>query len=187
LTAHHRVAALFVLSGASGLVFEVIWVRQLALWVGHGTVAVSLVVSAFLSGLVLGSWLGGRLADRGGRLVRTYAILEACTGLTALFVSVVLSRSAMLSSWIADHGPPFASGLAARICVGFVVVFAPTATMGATLPVLTRHLSKTRDRVGAPLATLYALNTLGATPQDLLAILQAMKASGALRAELEII
>jgi len=32
-----------------------------------------------------------------------------------------------------------------------------------------------------------ALNTLGATPQDLLAILQAMKAAGALRAELEII
>lgn len=32
-----------------------------------------------------------------------------------------------------------------------------------------------------------ALNALGATPQDLLAILQAMKASGALRAELEII
>jgi spermidine synthase len=162
LTAHHRVVALFVLSGASGLVFEVIWVRQLALWVGHGTVAVSLVVSAFLAGLVLGSWLGGRLADRGGRLVRTYAVLEACTGLTALFVSVVLSRSAMLSSWIADHGPPLASGLAVRTCVGFVVVFAPTATMGATLPVLTRHLSKTRDLVGAPLAALYALNTLGA-------------------------
>lgn len=32
-----------------------------------------------------------------------------------------------------------------------------------------------------------ALNSVGATPQDLLAILQAMKASGALRAELEII
>ena len=32
-----------------------------------------------------------------------------------------------------------------------------------------------------------ALNTIGATPQDLLAILQAMRASGALRAELEII
>jgi hypothetical protein len=41
-------ANLVVLSGASGLVFEVIWVRQLALWVGHGTVAVSLVVAAFL-------------------------------------------------------------------------------------------------------------------------------------------
>jgi len=32
-----------------------------------------------------------------------------------------------------------------------------------------------------------ALNAIGATPQDLLAILQAMKASGALKAELEVI
>jgi flagellar P-ring protein precursor FlgI len=32
-----------------------------------------------------------------------------------------------------------------------------------------------------------ALNSIGATPQDLLAILQALKASGALRAELEVI
>ncbi|MNF17313.1 Flagellar P-ring protein precursor [compost metagenome] len=32
-----------------------------------------------------------------------------------------------------------------------------------------------------------ALNTLGATPQDLLAILQAIKAAGALNAELEVI
>lgn len=151
-----------MLSGASGLVFEVIWVRQLALWVGHGTVAVSLVVSAFLAGLVLGSWFGGRFADRGGRLVRAYAMLEGCTGVAALLVSVVLSHSAELSSWIADRGPAFASSLAARVCAGFFVVLVPTATMGATLPVLTRHLSKTRDGVGPPLATLYALNTLGA-------------------------
>jgi len=32
-----------------------------------------------------------------------------------------------------------------------------------------------------------ALNTLGATPQDLLAILQAMKSAGALKADLEVI
>ena len=32
-----------------------------------------------------------------------------------------------------------------------------------------------------------ALNSLGATPQDLLAILQAMKSAGALNAELEVI
>ena len=43
-------------------------------------------------------------------------------------------------------------------------------------------------RGGAKLADVVkALNTLGATPQDLLAILQAMKSAGALRAELEII
>jgi flagellar P-ring protein precursor FlgI len=41
---------------------------------------------------------------------------------------------------------------------------------------------------GAQLADVVkALNSLGATPQDLLAILQAMKAAGALQAELEVI
>ncbi len=142
--------------------FEVIWVRQLALWVGHGTVAVSLVVAAFLAGLVIGSALGGRLADRGGRLVRLYASLEAITGLTALAVSALLSRASSLSSWIADHGPAFATTMPARVLLSLAVVLAPAAAMGATLPVLTRHLARARDRVGAPLATLYALNTLGA-------------------------
>ena len=42
--------------------------------------------------------------------------------------------------------------------------------------------------VGAKLTEVVkALNTLGATPQDLLAILQAMKSAGALNAELEVI
>jgi flagellar P-ring protein FlgI len=41
---------------------------------------------------------------------------------------------------------------------------------------------------GAKLADVVkALNTLGATPQDLLAILQAMKSAGALNAEIEVI
>jgi flagellar P-ring protein precursor FlgI len=41
---------------------------------------------------------------------------------------------------------------------------------------------------GAKLADVVkALNALGATPQDLLAILQAMKAAGALHAEIEVI
>ena len=179
-----RVAALFVLSGASGLVFEVIWVRQLALWVGHGTVAVSLVVAAFLAGLVLGSVLGGRLADRGGRLVRVYAALEAVTGVAALAVSALLSQAAPLSMWVADHGPVVATSLFARVLAGFVVVLVPTAAMGATLPVLTRHLARENARVGAPLATLYALNTLGAAAGCALAGFVLLGAIGMLRTAL---
>lgn len=162
MIARRRVAALFVLSGASGLVFEVIWVRQLAVWAGHGTVAVSLVVAAFLAGMVLGNLLGGHLADRGGRLVRVYALLEAVTGLAAFAVSALLSQAAHLSLFLADHAPALFSTLTARIVLGFVVLLVPTVAMGATLPVLARHLSRERD-VHAPLGTLYALNTLGAT------------------------
>jgi spermidine synthase len=161
VTHRRRIAALFVLSGASGLVFEVIWVRQLAVWAGHGTVAVSLVVAAFLAGMVLGNVLGGRVADRGGRLVRAYAVLEAITGATALAVSLLLSHAADLSSLVATAAPALLSALPARVALGFLVVLVPTAAMGATLPVLTRHLARAGD-VRAPLGALYALNTLGA-------------------------
>jgi flagellar P-ring protein precursor FlgI len=42
--------------------------------------------------------------------------------------------------------------------------------------------------VGAKLSDVVrALNALGATPQDLLAILQAMRTAGALQAEIEVI
>jgi spermidine synthase/MFS family permease len=143
-------------------VFEVIWVRQLGLWVGHGAVAVSLVVAAFLLGLVLGNLVGARLADRGGDLVRVYAVLEAITGIAALVVSGALSQAAPLSTAVADHLPAVFSSLPVRVFVGFAVVLAPTTAMGATLPVLTRHLARTDNAVGAPLGTLYALNTLGA-------------------------
>ena len=175
-----RIAALFVLSGASGLVFEVIWVRQLAVWAGHGTVAVSLVVAAFLAGMVLGNLLGGRVADRGGRLVRAYAALEAVTGLAALAVSLLLSRAAGLSTFIADHAPALFSALPARVALGFVVVLVPTAAMGATLPVLTRHLAREGD-VRAPLGALYALNTLGAAAGCALAGFALLGALGMLR------
>jgi spermidine synthase len=158
-----RIAALFIFSGASGLVFEVIWVRQLALWTGHGTVAVSLVVAAFLLGMVLGSVQGGRAADRGGDLLRTYSRLEAFTGMAALLVSLVLSRSAWLSMYIAEHFPPVCSSTTVRVLSGFAMVLAPTAAMGATLPVLARHLTREHNGAGVAIGTLYALNTLGAT------------------------
>ncbi len=151
-----------MLSGASGLVFEVIWVRQLAAWVGHSTVAVSLVVAAFLAGLMLGSLVGARLADRGGALVRVYAALEAITAVAALAISTLLAQASPLSLWMADHGPPALSTLPARLALGFVVVLAPTVAMGATLPVLARAVTSDPQRAAAPLGALYSLNTLGA-------------------------
>ncbi|MEZ4406380.1 MAG: fused MFS/spermidine synthase [Polyangiales bacterium] len=155
------VAALFTLSGASGLVFELVWVRLLGLWTGHSAVAVSLVVAAFLAGLGLGNALGGRLADATPRPLRAYAAAEALTGLSALAVTLLLSRATDLSLALASLGPAAAS-LAARASLAFVVLLLPTAAMGATLPLLVRWASRSPDGVGASLARLYALNTLGA-------------------------
>ena len=54
----------FFLSGASGLVFETVWTRQLGLIFGSTTLAIATVLSVFMGGLAVGSAIAGRYADR---------------------------------------------------------------------------------------------------------------------------
>src|SRR5260370_28595831 len=77
---------IFILSGAAGLVYEVVWGRQLVLVFGNTTQAVSAILTGFFGGMAIGSALGGRLADRVRRPLRMYALLEL-----ALVVVVLLT------------------------------------------------------------------------------------------------
>ncbi|MBI2563007.1 MAG: hypothetical protein HYW08_11600, partial [candidate division NC10 bacterium] len=78
------ILACFFLSGATGLVYEVIWTRMLGLVFGHTVYAVSTVLAAFMGGLAAGSILFGRLADRSRHPVRLYGLLEGGIGLYCL-------------------------------------------------------------------------------------------------------
>lgn len=150
---------LFVASGMSGLVFEVIWVRYLTLVVGHTTFAASLVVSAFLAGLVLGSLGLGRLADGLKRPLLAYGLLEAATGVLALGITRVL---ATLPEWLSALGLPGGGPLPLRGVLAFLLVLPPTFVMGGTLPVLMRFVARELEGLGRSFGVLYSLNTLGA-------------------------
>src|SRR5919202_4862266 len=83
---------LFLLGGASALVYEVTWVRLLSLDFGVSVYAVSAVLTAFMGGLALGSWLLGRAAaarQQPGALLRLYALLQLGVGLCALLAPLV--------------------------------------------------------------------------------------------------
>jgi spermidine synthase len=84
------VVACVFLSGATGLVYEVLWLRMLGLVFGHTVFAVTTVLTAFMAGLGLGSWIFGRLADRQVRPLRLYGLLEIGVGIFCLLVPVVL-------------------------------------------------------------------------------------------------
>src|SRR3989442_4754244 len=84
----------FFLSGGTGLVYEIIWMRQLILVFGSTTYAVSAVLSAFMLGLAVGSFTFGRAADRGIDLIRLYGILEIGVGLYALVWATLLQGAA---------------------------------------------------------------------------------------------
>ena len=82
---------LFVLSGASGLIYQVLWVRLLSLSFGITVYAVTVVLASFMGGLALGSFFGGRLAERIQRPLLVYAAIEVAVAFVALATPYALT------------------------------------------------------------------------------------------------
>src|SRR5258706_15347383 len=70
------ILAIFVLSGAAGLMYEVVWSRQLVLVFGNTTQAVATILTGFFGGMAIGSFVGGRVADRVRSPLRLYGLIE---------------------------------------------------------------------------------------------------------------
>jgi spermidine synthase len=83
---------MFLASGAASLIYQVVWFKQLQFVLGSSTFAVSMTVASFFFGLSLGSWLGGKLADRVRRPLAAYALLELGLGCVAIIVTLFLSN-----------------------------------------------------------------------------------------------
>ena len=78
------VFGLFFFSGACALIYQITWMRLFRLAMGNTVFTSATVLTAFMAGLALGSWVAGRLADRTGRPLRAYAYLEVLIGLCGL-------------------------------------------------------------------------------------------------------
>jgi spermidine synthase len=160
------ILACFFLSGASGLILEMLWTRMLTLVFGSTTLAVSTVLTAFMGGLGLGSYLAGRFADRLKNPVRAYAIAETSIGLYALLVPVVIGHYPDLNRWLwSTFGDRYALLSVLRFVASAGLLLLPTTLMGATLPILARHFVQhpwELRRAGLRIGTLYAVNLFGA-------------------------
>lgn len=157
------IAVCFVLSGATALVYEVLWARMLGLVLGATTVAITAVLVAFMGGLALGSAVAGKLVGRVTRALRTYALIEMVIGLYALFVPVLFDGVDRLhaASWQSVHPGSISSALL-RFVAAALVLTIPTTLMGATLPVLVAAVRRGGDERSAAVAKLYTLNLAGA-------------------------
>ena len=103
---------LFLLSGASALVYQVAWQRILALHSGVGLYSVAMIVAAFMAGLGIGSHLGGRLSERTGALaaLRLFALVELAIGLFGAGEPVSLLRLALPARLAAARAPRSRAG-----------------------------------------------------------------------------
>lgn len=157
------VLVFFLLSGLSGLIYEVIWTRVLLTVFGATIYAVSTVLAAFMGGLALGSWGGGKLADRIRRPLRFYGILEILIGCMALCVPRMLDLFDPVYRVIyASGNASFMQLSLVRFFLSFLALLIPTTCMGATLPVLSRFLARQGGTLGSRIGGLYAINTTGA-------------------------
>jgi spermidine synthase len=154
---------LFTFSGATGLIYQVIWAREVTLVFGATSPAITTVLAAFMLGLALGSHAAGRWSMRWPRPLRVYAVIELGIGAYAIAFPLLLS----LLSFV--HVPlfrllldaPLALGVVRVVLVG-VLLLPPTVLMGASLPFLARTLIVDSSTVGRDVGLLYGLNTLGA-------------------------
>ncbi len=158
------VLSVFILSGASGLIYEVLWTRRLTHIFGSTTLAVSTVLAAFMGGLAVGSVLLGGWADRNrGRALRAYGVLEIAIGLLGFSIPLLLQAVGFVYLRLAPalESSPMIFFVVQFLLVGVVLVL-PCALMGGTLPILARWLVGREQEIGGRVAVLYAANTLGA-------------------------
>ena len=147
----------FFITGTTSLIFEVVWVRLLLLSLGTTPAAMGVVLSAFMGGMALGSWLAGRVFMRRLAPIAVYAGLDVWIGLYALATPMVL-RLVYLA-------PP-----AVQLALGVLALLPATVAMGMSLPVLVRVLDG-RSRVRATtVGWLYAANTAGGVAGPLLTV-----------------
>lgn len=164
---------IFLLSGVSGLVYEVLWVRTLGHVFGGTLHSAALVTGVFVAGLGLGAWLLGRWADRVDqprKVVARYALLELSIGVMAVCLAHVFPRLVAITPYVTAYGslPEGWLGLTAgtyviRCLVAGLFLLPITVLMGGTLTLLIRALVDTNTRnAGLRVAALYGVNTAGA-------------------------
>lgn len=157
------VVLFFLLSGACGLLYQVVWTRKLVLLFGTASYAVSTVLSVFFVGLGTGSFWGGRLADKARRPLRVYGVFEIAIGLWAvLFILLVDSGEGLVVSILRQGLGSRAAAIALRAVLAAVFLFVPVFLMGATLPLLARYVAPDARTRGVRIGSLYSINTFGA-------------------------
>lgn len=153
---------LVFLSGFTGLVYEVLWMKQLGLLFGNTAHAAAATLAAFFAGLAAGSWFWGRRCAAMKTPLRAYAWMEVGIAVTALLYFVILRCYYGIYPALYQGVDSAALMLVVKFGLALLLVFPPAFCMGGTIPVMGHFLVRTSSAFGTTAARLYGVNTLGA-------------------------
>ncbi|NQV16422.1 fused MFS/spermidine synthase, partial [bacterium] len=166
------ILVLFLFSGMTGLLYEIIWSRLIVKVIGAAPFAISIVLTVFMGGLGLGSYLASRYIDqvkKPSQLLQLYGILEIFIGIYAFILPGLINASQPVFSMLYNSSPGHFLVFNFFILIGAVILFIlPVTLMGATLPILIRFYVAKLGHLGSRVGRLYAINTIGAAVGSLL-------------------
>jgi spermidine synthase len=143
----------FFVSGFPALLYQIVWQRSLFTLFGVNIESVTMVVTAFMLGLGLGSLLGGKISRyQHLPLLAIFGLIELLIGIYGIFSLKIFHWAATFTA----GSSTLETGL-----VAFTLVALPTILMGSTLPLLVSHTVRLSHNVGTSVGALYAANTLG--------------------------
>lgn len=158
-------AILFILSGVSGLIYQIVWFKYLHLFLGNTTYAQMIVLAAFLGGLALGNNYFGNRAERISNHLRYYGILEIFIALYCfLFPTLIEFTGTVFLSLVSSQEMESSFLLlnATRFIISALLLIVPTIAMGGTLPILSKFFVERISDARRDIGILYFFNSFGA-------------------------
>jgi len=148
------------LSGAAALIYEVVSSKFFSYFFGLDTYSVSTMLSAFLLGIALGSFLMSRFVDKINNKRKLFATLQFLIGAYALIFLVNLNQfPILLSFFYRFSGSNIFLITLSKFLTGLLYLLFPTILLGACFPLAGSLFIK---KVGTDVGILYSLDTLGA-------------------------
>ncbi len=154
--------AMFLLSGITALVYEVIWEKYMAHFLGAGAYSQAIVLSTFMLGLGVGSRIFGRYAEKTNCQLRLYALIEAGIGVYALAFPFLMKLGESAFVRVITNDTNFTTVLITKFVISFLIMSGPAVLMGGTLPVISKYIIRHPSYSGRNLSRLYFINALGA-------------------------
>jgi spermidine synthase len=150
-------------SGAASMIYENAWTRALALVIGMSTYAFTTMLTTFLIGLALGSFLYARWWGRSPGRLWAFGAMQVGIGIAALATIPLFERLPFLFLRLkASFADSFVLLLVVQATLSFLVMILPTILAGMTFPIVARLFTRGVYEVGSSVGTAYASNTLGA-------------------------
>lgn len=155
----------FVLSGMTGLIFQITWFKYLSLFLGNTTYAQVIVLSTFLGGLAIGNYLFGKKSEKLINHLIIYGLIELLIGIYCLFFPLLSNFYEKIFLFLVDettldNSPAFYISI--KFVISILSLLIPTILMGGTLPILTKYFTEKIENIRKENASLYFLNSFGA-------------------------